>query len=313
MIGITATHALPFENKPPTHAKFDRNEVANHWAISSRTLRELVDHFGPKIELLDISTDGGSVVNFACFSEKQYVKTEGEGLKSTLTPLYLPELDFLNKPLHTSIAVEVDEFDRFEVEDKLHIIISVKDFKAILHHCGLTSGELTAAYSNPGRPMKLSYSSDGILCEFILMTVGEKGTGVQKTKKGRSKSVRAAQPALDANAQRTASEAAQPEQSQQSNRVQQPEPVRPRPSTQRHPLFEMRPPPLPPPSTFQSESMFMPQDDDRQWEPMNQDEEDDEMENARLEWDASNQEVCRVSFLLLQPMLTPYSQTRHCA
>lgn len=67
--GITATHALPFEPKPPTHAKFDRNEAVHHWTMSSRTLRQLMDYFGPGIELLDINTDE-NVVNFTCFTEK---------------------------------------------------------------------------------------------------------------------------------------------------------------------------------------------------------------------------------------------------
>lgn len=68
--GITATHALPFESKPPTHAKFDKTEAVNHWTMSSRTLRQLMDYFGPGIELLDINTDGDNVVNFTCFTEK---------------------------------------------------------------------------------------------------------------------------------------------------------------------------------------------------------------------------------------------------
>lgn len=57
--------------KPPTHAKFNRDEAGNRWAISSRTLRQLMDHFGPGIELLDINTDDDArVVNFTCFTEK---------------------------------------------------------------------------------------------------------------------------------------------------------------------------------------------------------------------------------------------------
>lgn len=69
--GITASHSLPFEVKPPTHAKFNKDEAGNHWAISSRTLRQLMDHFGPGIELLDINTDDeAQVVNFTCFTEK---------------------------------------------------------------------------------------------------------------------------------------------------------------------------------------------------------------------------------------------------
>jgi len=70
-LGITASHSLAFEPKAPTHAKFDKTGATNHWAISSRTLRQLMDHFGPGIELLDINTDDDTrVVNFTCFTEK---------------------------------------------------------------------------------------------------------------------------------------------------------------------------------------------------------------------------------------------------
>jgi cell cycle checkpoint control protein RAD9A len=67
--GLTSTHRLPFEVAVPVHAKFSRQDAPHHWTISSRTLRQLMDHFGPGIEYLDINTDGDHV-NFTCFSEK---------------------------------------------------------------------------------------------------------------------------------------------------------------------------------------------------------------------------------------------------
>jgi cell cycle checkpoint control protein RAD9A len=67
--GLTSTHRLPFEVALPTHAKFNRQDAPHHWTISSRTLRQLMDHFGPGIDLLDINTDGDHV-NFTCFSER---------------------------------------------------------------------------------------------------------------------------------------------------------------------------------------------------------------------------------------------------
>lgn len=76
--GITATHALPFEVKAPIHATFNENEAGCHWSISSRTLRQLMDHFGPGIELLDINVEGENVVNFTCFTEKA-VSTAEDG------------------------------------------------------------------------------------------------------------------------------------------------------------------------------------------------------------------------------------------
>ncbi|KUI65377.1 DNA repair protein rad9 [Cytospora mali] len=278
--GITATHRLSFESKAPVHAKFDKNEAIYHWTINSRTLRSLMEHFGPGIDLLDINTDGDSVVNFTCFTEKQVsINNEGKSV--------------LKKPLHTSIAVEMDEFDDIDVAEKLHIIISVRDIRAILQHANWTSSELNAAYSRPGRPMKISYDGDGIICEFILMTVDEKGTAAQK--KGQSK-VAAKTTRLAANAASNiaaadaSNHARQPSpKEKQAQQASMPPPAR-RSAAPRSSQFDIRAPLAQPPSTLKSDSLFLPQpDEDEQWEPVNPDEDDEEGENPRLEWGASNE------------------------
>ena len=215
----------------------------------------------------------------------------------------------------------MDEFDDIEIQEKLHIIVSVKDFRSALHHAQLTSGELSACYSGPGRPMKLSYGGDGILCEFILMTVGDKDTGGQKAKKARGNIAKAKtpRPGLEAASNRASSVATENPQPATTRppipTAQQSTPVRPRQSQ-----FEIRPPPLPPPSTLRSELLFVPQgDDDQQWEPMNADEDEDQGETARLEWDMSNQRVtilhtletylipsvCSLRSLTLRPRILP--------
>ncbi|KAL1871419.1 hypothetical protein Daus18300_004786 [Diaporthe australafricana] len=278
--GITATHRLSFEAKAPVHAKFDRSEAINHWAINSRTLRSLMEHFGPGIDLLDINTDGDNVVNFTCFTEKQ-VSVNNEAV--------------LKKPLHTSVAVEMDEFDGIEVGEKLHIIISFRDFRAILQHASWTSSDLNAAYSRPGRPMKISYGLDGIVCEFVLMTVDEKSTAVQK--KGQSKAAaKAARPGLNAApstpAARASNDSRQPSiappREQQEQQARMPPPAR-RPNAPRLSQFDIRAPLVQPQSSLKSESLFLPQpDDDEMWAPVNADDEE-EGENPRLEWDASNE------------------------
>lgn len=199
----------------------------------------------------------------------------------------------------------MDEFDHVEVQDKLHIIISVKDFRAILQHAQITSGELTTSYSNPGRPMKLSYGADGILCEFILMTVGERDAMAQKHKNPRQNAAKAARPELDSASHRSSTAAHENQQAPPEPPSRPPEqntPVRPR-----QPAFEIRPQPMPPPATARSESLFVGQaDDDEQWEPVNPDE-DEEEENARLEWNATNEPV--PSFF---PRLSPGSLLTRC-
>ncbi|KAK3990215.1 hypothetical protein QBC44DRAFT_369295 [Cladorrhinum sp. PSN332] len=278
--GITASHSLPYEVKAPTHAKFNQDEAGNCWAISSKTLRQLMDHFGPGIELLDVNTDEESrVVNFTCFTEK--VQKRGATNNEAV----------LKKPLHTNIAVEMDEFDHVGVEDKMHIIISVKDFRAILQHAQITSGDLATSYSNPGRPMKLTYGTDGVLCEFILMTVGEKDATNQRHKTPRANAAKAAtpRPELDSASHRASSaQQAQPAPSVKKQPSRHKIPTESRPP----PAFDMRPPPPPPPTAPRSPGLFISQDggddDDQQWEPVNPDEEEEE-ENARLEWHSNSE------------------------
>ena len=213
----------------------------------------------------------------------------------------------------------MDEFNDVEVQDKLHIIISVKDFRAILQHAQLVSGELVTCYSDPGRPMKLSYNGDGTLCEFILMTVGEKDAAAQKHKQPRAASAKptaaaAAKAALDAASHRDSSSALQRQQNgnqrqqsqqQQKSRPkelsqQQPTPQQRTPMGSRQPGFEIRPQPLPPsqppqqppPGTADSESLFVEQDDDALWAPVDDpEEEDNEADNDRLEWNATDEPV----------------------
>ncbi|KAM0740738.1 hypothetical protein ACQRIT_005922 [Beauveria bassiana] len=277
--GLTSTHRLIFETGVPVHAKFSKTDAPHHWSISSRTLRQLMDHFGPGIDYLDINTDGDRV-NFTCFSEKT-----------------VSEDAVLKKPLQTSIAVEADEFDDIEVEDKLHIVISVKDFRAIIQHAGIGGSALSARYSLPARPIQFSYAGDALSCEFLIMTVGERGSNpAQKTKKGRKSAPANNAPRLEATSRKTsvtASEAPAPHPEtaqppmQASARVPPPSASRPvgtiRASVSRMSAFDLRPSQKPPPPTLRSESLFV---DDEGWEPV-RDEDEDAEENAQLGWDHS--------------------------
>ena len=93
--GITATHAITFESKAPVVARFDSSGADNQWSISAHTLRRLMDHFGPKVELLDINTEGEGVLNLTCSTEKQYTKTDGR----CQTRMFPERILFLTEPL----------------------------------------------------------------------------------------------------------------------------------------------------------------------------------------------------------------------
>lgn len=203
----------------------------------------------------------------------------------------------LKKPLHTSIAVERDEFESYEVEEEnLHIVISVKDFRAIVQHAVSLRGDVSAAYSSPSQPMQLRYDGDEMKCEFVLMTVGERGATGQKAKSRTN--ARAPRQQLEATASRATSHAPapapapvpQPVSQRAQQAVAQPAPIPSlRPSI-------VRPSQRPPPVALREESLFVTQEDD-QWNPVDENDEDEE-DNARLEWNANDVPVKR-SFSLV--------------
>jgi cell cycle checkpoint control protein RAD9A len=190
----------------------------------------------------------------------------------------------LKQPLHTSVAIDTAEFSEFNVEEKLHIVISVKDFKTIIMHAGITNNTVSAAYSHPSRPMQLKYTDEGMSTEFILMTIGDfRGSsttpapGVTRgisSKTGARQHLEASSNRIGVNAAPSMpppSRAAAPSISRESSKAK----VR-------------RPSPPPPQPSLQSESLFFPDpDDDQRWDPADYDDEDEEP----LGWDASANNV----------------------
>ena len=122
--------------------------------MSSRTLREVVEYFGPKTDQLDWFYKDDKVT-FTSYTEK--IQSGREILK---------------QPMHTSVALERKDFDEFDVQEGLHIGTMVKDFRAIVAHAEAMRVQVTARYSRGNRPMQISYESSGLVAEFTLMTKG---------------------------------------------------------------------------------------------------------------------------------------------
>lgn len=176
------------------------------------------------------------------------------------------------------------------MEDKLHIIVSVKDFRAIILHAGVTGNNLSARYSMPARPIQLSYHGDGISCEFLLMTVGERGNPSQKTRKGRVNGTKTPHRELEAASHRASAAPPEPPQlpEQEAPAPVASEPLAPKPGLPLGSNFSLRPSqrPPPPPPALLSEGLFV--ENDQEWEPVRDEEEEEE---ARLEWDSTNHNV----------------------
>ena len=193
--------------------------------------------------------------------------------------------EILKQPLHTTIAIDSQDFGDFKVEEKLHIVVSVKDFKSIIAHAGITNTIVKALYSHPSSPMQITYSDDNVVTEFILMTVGESraASATPGPNASRASSKRPApRKPLEAtpNSKRIAGSSMPPPPVSATASMNQ-EAARARPT---------RPSPPPPQPSIQAEALFFPElDEDQRWDPVNYEEEEDE----GLLWDARGDNVSR--------------------
>ncbi len=67
--GVVKTYRLFYESGEILHATFDKVGSVNHWTVSSRTLRDVVEYFGPKTDQLDWFYQQGKVT-FTSYTEK---------------------------------------------------------------------------------------------------------------------------------------------------------------------------------------------------------------------------------------------------
>ncbi|KAJ5143816.1 Rad9/Ddc1 [Penicillium bovifimosum] len=289
-LGVIKSYKLTYEPAAVQHAVFDKSKATSMWAADPRFLKQVVEHFSPSAEQLDMYSDSGKAV-FTSFTTKI---TEGK--------------EVLKHPVHTSVAADKRDFQEYWVEENMHVAINLKDFKAVVAHAETANATVTARYTRPCKPLQLAYSFEGITAEFTVMTRGQ----------------------ADGEDVPTSSRATIPRQT--------PAPVatsvaRPRPSATVS--MEMLPPP-PPRSrsirplngsstqenlsqrastnqplasglSMEFDALFVPADDDREWDEMNEEEEPQDI----LGWDASGtQDAFGASIRDAEPTLARQDASR---
>lgn len=164
--------------------------------------------------------------------------------------------------------------------ENLHVVINVKDFKNMVIHAESLKTNVTALYSQPSKPLQFSYSAEGMHCEFTLMTIGEAQAGDATTMVPR--------PSTGAPPLRQTSESTGAAAARHNSEMPPPQAPASRLPAQQSRLGRRMPANGNQASQSQeSQSLFVPEDDDRQWEPMDEREDDQDV----LGWDASGDHV----------------------
>lgn len=178
----------------------------------------------------------------------------------------------------------------------MHVAINAKDFKAIVLHAETLNATITARYTRPCRPLQLAYETDGINAEFTLMTRGE-GDSNEPVPSSSRNVVR------ESSARQASAQPARVSQATSNNNADVPAANREMPPPRSRVIRPLMGTPAAtaegssgrlsaePQRTSASadfDGLFVPADDDRQW-----DEPNDETETAEdtLGWDATTDQV----------------------
>jgi len=264
---VIKTYRLTYESAEVLHATFDKQGSPNTWTISSRTLRDVVEYFGPKTEHVDWSLHDDKVT-FTSYTDKIQVGRE-----------------IIRQPTHTSVTLNNQDFDECKIEQDLHISIPVKDFRSIVAHADTMKSNIKVAYSKGHKPAQIIYGSGGLTAEFTLMTKGTSSTAIDNSgapTPARGLSVRPTSQAA------TSSRAPSISRTTQNNTPPPPQ-LRPdslMPAPSHNPEQSAKPKlrnnvpaadTLAPPASINPDSIFFPggEDDDQQWDPQNFDDEPD--------------------------------------
>lgn len=278
------SYKLTYEPASVQHAIFDRTKTRNLWRIDSKILRELIEHFSPSSEELDIYSEKGKAI-LTSYTTKV---ADGKGVfYSDASPIHelIVRPEILKQPVHTSVAIETKDFEEFLVKENVHVAINVKDFKAAVVHADSMKASITARYTRACRPLQLTHESDGVACEYTLMTRGDTGDEADESDSSQAVSQLSARSAArvePANAPASARNQMPPPPSRTSMpppapRAAQPSPPKPEASFGTRPTY-----------VDMDNALFVPADDDRQWDELNF---DDENAEDSLRWDQSLEPV----------------------
>ncbi|KAF2673167.1 hypothetical protein BT63DRAFT_147837 [Microthyrium microscopicum] len=197
--GVIKTFRLTYESAEIMQALFDRDLAENKWAIRAGFLKENLAYFSQKVEQLDIFYEEGKMT-FLSFTAKVVSAKNGVLPVNNHRISLLTNAEILKMPLKTTVILNGGDFEKLSVQEQLHIVVSVKDFRAVVLHAESIDTVLHAYYTSPGRPLQFAYNKGSMNCQFTLTTAGEyRGTTIQPAPVGaatrhRSESERASKP-----------------------------------------------------------------------------------------------------------------------
>ncbi|KAL1915532.1 uncharacterized protein VTP21DRAFT_6656 [Calcarisporiella thermophila] len=168
--GIVKTHKLIYEQCETFHAIYDKRNCSHHFTISPHTLSNWIAHFHTKLDEITMSC-GPGWIRFRSFTDEGLAAEQAE--------------DFYKRPLSTELGVDVEEFEKFNVQCDIELTFNLKEFKAIIAYAEAMNLSLSVWFDSPGKPLLLTFEhADHVSADFVLATLSEQ-MGQSQTSSGR--------------------------------------------------------------------------------------------------------------------------------
>ncbi|GAA5964577.1 hypothetical protein JCM3765_005242 [Sporobolomyces pararoseus] len=201
-LGVIKTHRLNYSNPNLNNwAKFDISNCFSSWKVSSKILKDWMDHF----HLKTTSSGGGGGGSSTSLTDEItfYCKEDSCLLKSFIdenSERAMSENELMNtRPLTTELSLDVQDFDFYDItlpppstsstssgsnDDSIVYTFALKEFKAIIALADVLGSPITSYFIQGGKPLMIEIPSEGsdhLECKFVIATSNFDSSGTTTT------------------------------------------------------------------------------------------------------------------------------------
>ncbi|GAA6051798.1 hypothetical protein JCM3770_004978 [Rhodotorula araucariae] len=166
--GVRKKHSLTYSDPNVQNwARFDLDACTSSWTVSSRVLKDWTDHF----HIRPGSSGAADEITFYCDEAACRLKSFNDsGFDGADTVATSGPDAYSLRPLETELAVDVGDFDAYDVPEAQVVTFALKEFKSIITLSDSLPAALTAHFSTGGRPLMLQLHGDYFEAKFVVAT-----------------------------------------------------------------------------------------------------------------------------------------------
>ncbi|ORY88023.1 Rad9-domain-containing protein [Leucosporidium creatinivorum] len=159
--GVVKTHRLTYGNSSSLYAKANRTTCSSFWIASSRVLKDWIDHF-------HLRTSGGA--SGGGTDEISFYHGEASCRLKSFGGDINPGDALSSRPVGTELTIDIEDFDKYDVEGSPVITFALKEFKAIITLSDSLVSTLDVAFTTGGSPLIIQTEGEDFIADFVIAT-----------------------------------------------------------------------------------------------------------------------------------------------